>query len=180
MKLAALSTSILIVLFVVPFAGGREAFRDGASYSGFVKTAGTAAEPESFGKAADLVLSAMKSRAAKLGVTGVAVVAYFEGEDSQAWQSKIIVAGKRKDLPTAKDPGANLLAIAYAKAAEAADSLKPSGSAGRPLMVGETGWAGSDIRKADKGYWIAAFSGGKSEDDVDISNHGLDSLSKGE
>ncbi|MGD0470014.1 MAG: hypothetical protein ABSA54_16670 [Terriglobales bacterium] len=47
-------------------------------------------------------------------------------------------------------------------------------------MLGEAGWSGSVIRKAKNGYWIAAFSGGKSEDDVDVSNHGLDSILKTE
>jgi hypothetical protein len=34
------------------------------------------------------------------------------------------------------------------------------------------------IRKAKHGYWITAFSGGKSEDDVNVSNRGLDAILK--
>jgi hypothetical protein len=140
------------------------------------KAASNFAAAGSFNELSRRVLVAMKEHAAAIGVTGVAVAAYFDGEQIQSWESKMIVVGKRKDPPTATAPGANLLAIAYAKAAEAADSLKPSGSAGRPLMTGEYGWSGSVIRKAKNGYWIAAFSGGKSENDVDISKTGLDSI----
>jgi hypothetical protein len=130
-----------------------------------------------FGKLSDVALEAMKQRAAEIGITGVAVVAYFDGEEiHSAWESKMLVCGKRRDAPSADGAGANLVAIAYAKAAEASDSLKPSGLAGRPLMKGELGWQGSVVRKGKHGYWVAAFSGGPSEDDVKVSNAGLDSV----
>ena len=41
-------------------------------------------------------------------------------------------SGFDENAPTEKDKGANLLGIAYAKAAEMAESLKDSGTAGRP------------------------------------------------
>lgn len=130
-----------------------------------------------FGKLSDAALEAMRKRAAGIGITGVAVVAYFDGEEiHSAWESKMMVCGKRRDSPSATGAGANLVAIAYAKAAEAADSLRPSGLAGRPLMKGELGWQGSVIRKGKHGYWIAAFSGGPSEDDVRVSDAGLDAV----
>lgn len=136
----------------------------------------TSSDTDSFNRTADRALEVMMQQANKQGIKGVALIAYFDGEEIQSWQSKMIVIGKRKDPPDAVSPGANLLAIAYAKAAEAADTLKPSGSAGRTLMTGEYGWSGSVIRKAKHGYWIAAFSGGKSEDDVNVSNRGLDAI----
>ena len=54
----------------------------------------------------------------------------------------MVVVGRMKDTPTEKDKGANLLGIAYAKAAEMADTLKDSGSHVRPPMTGEFGWEG--------------------------------------
>jgi hypothetical protein len=129
-----------------------------------------------FNAVADAALMAMRARAQELGVTGVAVVAYFEGDTIQAWSSKMVVIGKLRDEPTATDKGSNLLAIAYAKAAEMADTQNDSGSGVRPPMTGEYGWKGGVIARARAGYVIAAFSGGKSEDDVAISRVGLAKL----
>ena len=70
------------------------------------------------------------------------------------------------------DKGANLLGIAYAKAAEMADTLKDSGSKVRPPMTGEFGWEGGVIMRTKSGYIIAAFSGGKSPDDLAASRAG--------
>jgi hypothetical protein len=121
-------------------------------------------------------LDAMKKKAEELHATGVAVIARFESAPIEAWDSKMAVVGKLKDPPTQKDPGANLLGIAYAKASEMADTLRASGSKVRPPMTGEFGWEGGLIGRGKQGYWIAAFSGAKSEDDVKISRAGLDAV----
>jgi hypothetical protein len=129
-----------------------------------------------FDDLADSALAAMTHRAEDLKIGGVAVVAYIEGDTAGAWSSKMVVVGRMKDAPTEKNKGANLLAIAYAKAAEMAETLKDTGSAGRPLMTGETGWQGGLIRKGKTGYLIAAFSGGPSEADLKVSAAGLEVL----
>ena len=85
-----------------------------------------------FDEQADIALQAMTKRAEELKIKGAAVVAYIPGEDVRAWASKMVVVGAFKNAPTEKDRGANLLAIAYAKAAEMAATLKASGNAGRP------------------------------------------------
>jgi len=121
-------------------------------------------------------LDAMKNRAVELKVTGVAVVSYAEGNSIQGWTSKMVVVGRMKDAPSATDKGNNLLAIAYAKASEMADTLENSGAARRPPMTGEFGWQGGVIARTTSGYVIVAFSGGKSEDDVAISRAGLEVL----
>ena len=126
-----------------------------------------------FDEAADTALAAMRKRAGELGIGGVAVVAWFEGERIQSWTSKMVVVGRYKDEPAQGNKGSNLLAIAYAKASEMADTLKNSGSGVRPPMTGEFGWTGGAIQRGKTGYWIAAFSGGKSEDDVQVSKAGL-------
>ncbi len=132
-----------------------------------------------FDSLADSALLAMRKRAEELGIGGVAVVAYFEGDKIQSWNSKILVVGRMRDEPSQTDKGANLIGIAYAKAAEMADTLKDSGSQVRPPMTGEFGWKGGVIVRGKNGYLIAAFSGGKSEDDVKISKAGVEELSNG-
>jgi hypothetical protein len=126
-----------------------------------------------FDKNADAALAAMRKRAGELGIGGVAVVAWFEGDVIQSWSSKMVVVGRHKDEPAGDNKGTNLLAIAYSKASEMADTLQASGSKVRPPMTGEFGWSGGVIVRGKTGYWIAAFSGGKSEDDVAVSQAGL-------
>lgn len=129
-----------------------------------------------FNKAADKAFVAMQRRAAELKITGVAVVSCFDGSVMQSWQSRALVVGRLKDEPRGDSKGNNLLAIAYAKASEMADTLQNSGSQARPPMTGEVGWTGGVISTAHHGYVIAAFSGGKSEDDVEVSKAGLKEL----
>src|ERR1019366_2817457 len=112
-----------------------------------------------FDQAADKALAAMRKRAGELGIGGVAVVAWFEGEGIRSWTSKMVVVGRYKDEPTANSKGSNLLAIAYSKASEMADTLKNSGSGARPPMTGEVGWTGGAIARRKAGYWIAALQG---------------------
>ncbi len=131
---------------------------------------------KTFDEVADSALASMTKRAQELKIHGAAVVAFIEGDATQSWSSKMVVVGSMKDTPTEKSRGNNLLAIAYAKAAEMADTLKDSGHAGRPPMTGETGWQGGLIKKGKTGFLIAAFSGGPSESDLKVSQAGLDVL----
>lgn len=131
-----------------------------------------------FDEVADSALASMTKRAQELKIHGAAVVAVIPGDVTQSWSSKMVVVGAMKDAPTEKSHGNNLLAIAYAKAAEMAETLKDSGHAGRPPMTGETGWEGGLIRKGKTGYLIAAFSGGPSESDLKVSQAGLEELAK--
>jgi len=136
-----------------------------------------AAKPaKGFDELADTALQAMTKRAEELKIQGVAVVAYVAGENVAGWSSKMAVVGSLKNAPKDKNPGANLLAIAYSKAAEMAETLQNSGSAGRPPMTGETGWQGGLIKRGKTGYLIAAFSGGPSESDLKVSQAGLEVL----
>ena len=128
---------------------------------------------KNFDALADAALASMKKRAAELKITGVAVVAYAQGESIQGWSSKMAVVGRMKDAPSATEKGNNLIGIAYAKAAEMADTLENSGTAKRLPMTGEFGWQGGVVARVKTGYVIVAFSGGKSEDDVEVSRAGL-------
>lgn len=132
-----------------------------------------------FDTLADSALESMRHRADELKIGGVAVVAYFEGDTIQSWSSKMAVVGRLKDDPSQTQKGSNLLAIAYSKAAEMADTLKDSGSHVRPPMTGEFGWNGGVIVRGKNGYLIAAFSGGKDQDDVSVSRSGIAQLKTG-
>ena len=125
-----------------------------------------------FDSAAQAALAAMKQRAAELNIQGVAVVSFAPGDSIQAWSSEMAVVGHMTDH-TNGEKGNNLLAIAYAKASEMANTLKDSGTSGRTPMTGEFGWQGGVMERVAKGYIIVAFSGGKSEDDVQVSKAGL-------
>jgi len=129
-----------------------------------------------FDEQADQALVVMKKRAEELKIIGAAVLAYIPGNSTQSWSSKMAVVGSLKNAPKPNDRGSNLLAIAYSKAAEMADTLKDSGSGVRPPMTGEFGWQGGLIIKVKTGYLIAAFSGGPSEDDLKVARAGLEFL----
>ncbi len=128
-----------------------------------------------FDSAAQAALAAMKKRAAELNIQGVAVVSFAAGDTVQNWSSEMAVVGHMTDH-TNGEKGNNLLAIAYAKASEMANTLKDSGTSGRTPMTGEFGWQGGVMTRTAKGYIIVAFSGGKSEDDVQVSRAGLEVL----
>lgn len=127
-----------------------------------------------FNEVADKALLAMKKGAEELNIKGVAVVAYCEGDSVTSWSSKMRVVGAMKRAPSDTHPGSNFIAIAYSKAAEMADTLKASGSGARPAMKGEFGYQGGLVMRGKAGYLIAAFSGAKSEEDVKVSQAGLD------
>ena len=124
-------------------------------------------------------LAAMRARAEELKIEGVAVVAWTEGDTVRSWSSRMAVIGSMTQAPAGNDAGANLLAIAYAKASEMAATLLDSGAGSRKPMTGEFGWPGGLVRTGEAGLLIAAFSGGPSEDDVKVSRAGLDVLAGG-
>jgi hypothetical protein len=136
-------------------------------------TPGSSAPGASFDETAGAALAAMKARADELKITGVALVAYAEGDSVASWSSKMLVVGSMTKPPSATDKGSNLLGIAYSKAAEMASTLKDSGSGVRPPFTGELGWQGGVVARGKAGILIAAFSGGRSEDDVKVSKAGL-------
>lgn len=158
--------------FYVPYSGAQSLSADAAKPASTTASADVPVSSTGFDAAAGPALQAMKARAEELKIGGAAVLAYFEGDKIESWSSKMLVVGRMRDDPTATDKGANLIGIAYAKAAEMADTLKDSGSGVRPPMTGEFGWQGGVIVRVKTGYIIAAFSGGKSEDDVAVSRVG--------
>jgi hypothetical protein len=133
----------------------------------------SASASAAFDSAASDALEAMKARAGELHANGVCVIAFAPGECISSWSSRMLVVGSMIEAPSAAKKGSNLLGIAYAKASEMAATLKDSGSGLRPPLTGEYGWQGGVVAKGKTGILIAAFSGGRSEDDVSISRAGL-------
>jgi len=123
-------------------------------------------------------LEVMKAKAAALNIQGVAVVSYAPGASIGSWTSKMVVVGHLTDTKASAN-GNNLLGIAYAKSAEMAVTLQDSGTANRPPMTGEFGWQGGTILQVSSGYIVVAFSGGKSEDDLQVSKAGLEVMKSG-
>jgi uncharacterized protein GlcG (DUF336 family) len=121
----------------------------------------------------------MKQKAAELNISGVAVVSFAPGDTVQAWSSKMAVIGRSTDPQTDTQKGNNLIGIAYAKSAEMAETLQDSGTAKRPPMTGEFSWQGGVVLPVKGGHLIVAFSGGKSEDDLQVSRAGLAVMKKG-
>ena len=123
-------------------------------------------------RAAEQALEAMAKEATARQMKGVAVIAFVPGDATRSWASQMrvvdaFVLGQ-----------ANVLGIAYAKMSEMADTLENSGSGKRPPHHGELGYKGGAIRKVPGGHLLAAFSGGKDTDDLDVANLGLDLLEK--
>ncbi len=125
-----------------------------------------------FNKAAEIALREMKHEAESRKMSGVAVVAFIPGEKTSNWTSRMQVVGS---IVVGKS---NVLAVAYTKAAEMADTLQNSGGGSRPPWKGEFGYRGGVIEKHAAGYLLAVFSGGKSEDDVAVAKAGLAQLGK--
>jgi hypothetical protein len=118
----------------------------------------------------------MEKRAGELQIKGVAVVAYSVGDSMTSWSSKMLVVGHMIAPAVQEKKASNLLAIAYTKAAEMADTLRDSGSGVRPPLIGELGWQGGVVARGKTGTLIAAFSGGPSEDDVRVSKAAMEVL----
>ena len=127
---------------------------------------------KTFIKQADKSLVLIEEAAQKLSIKGVAIIAFIPGNVTKSWISKMKVVG---NLTT---ESANLLGIACTKAAEMADTYLDSGSRVRGILSGELGYKGGLIKKVNSGYILAVFSGGASDQDLEVAKIGLDWLSK--
>ena len=121
---------------------------------------------------ADECLAAIEKAAQKIAIKGVAMIAFIPGDVTKSWVSRMKVVG---GISNGKY---NYLAIAYCKASEMAITLEDSGNEDRKTIIGELGYKGGVIMKVESGYLVAAFSGGTSQQDANVSKEGLDWLSK--
>lgn len=146
--------------------------------------AGTAKDPKPvngrrFAALANAAIATMKKRAAELNESGVAVVSYAPEDAPQRWTSKMAVVGRMENPPTATASDNNPQGISCAKSAEMADTLKESGVVVGPPMTGALCWQHGVIARSSTGYVFVAFSGGKSENDEEVSRSGLAVLKDG-
>jgi hypothetical protein len=113
----------------------------------------------------DRILAGMTEMALDKNFKGVAVAAYLDRDKS--------LIAKSKDCGKMFGPDWNILGIAFEKIAEMCDTLKDSGSNVRPVYHGECGYRGGLIKAEEGGYYMVAFSGASTEEDLDVSRHGL-------
>lgn len=126
---------------------------------------------KSFVKYSNEALAIMVKKAEELSVKGVAIIGFIPGEITESWITKMKVVGS---LANAKS---NLLGVAYSKASDMAVTVQNSGTdKTRTILQGELGFRGGLIKKIKTGYIIAVFSGGKTEQDLQIAQEGLNSL----
>lgn len=144
----------------------------GLAAAGRATAQDAAAGGERFTAAAGRALDAMVKEAENRKMKGVAAIAFVPGDKTLDWHSRMRVVDS---LVQGK---ANVLAIAYCKLSEMADTLQDSGGKLRPPLHGELGYRGGAIRKVPGGHLLAAFSGGKDTDDLAVAMIGLDSLEK--
>ncbi len=137
--------------------------------AGSVSAAETVPDPVArFHARADQALQAMQAKAASVRIRGAAVIACVPGERTRSWVSRMEAVG---DFII--DRKSNVLAIAYTKMAEMADTLQPSGAKIRDKYIGENAFQGGLIAPVPGGYMLVAFSGGY---DLQVAKAGLDVL----
>ena len=119
---------------------------------------------------ADEALQIMKQEALRMNIKGVGLICFIPGNETQSWISKMIVVG------ATGSEGYNFIVIANSKASEMAETLQNSGSKVRKIKVGEFDYIGGAIKKIESGYILATFSGASGEDDLAVSQKGLDWL----
>jgi flagellar hook protein FlgE len=166
----------LIVMAAICYSGSIMAQNSGvvgnASGKTIVETPVNKVKDEkSFVKYSDQALAIMVKKAEALSVKGAAIIGFIPGEKTESWITKMSVVGS---LTNAKS---NLLGIAYSKASDMAATLQNSGTVKeRTVLQGEFGYQGGLIKKIKTGYIIAVFSGGKTEQDLQIAQEGLNAL----
>ena len=131
---------------------------------------------EEFNKMSTIVLDVMEKKARELNIEGVAVVCNLEDGKGNDWQTALRVVDKIRTEVQPDQSGYNFIGVVYAKVAEMMDTKQNSGSKTRPILVGELGYKGGEIRKDGEGYVVTAFSGGPSAKDLLVSQAGQNSL----
>ena len=171
---------VLLILILVSFAicyslnGEAQNSKKADKGSGKQKSAAhdkKVKNEKSFAKFSDEVLDLMVKKADELSIKGVAIIGFIPGEKTESWITKMRVVG------SLTNSNSNLLGIAYSKASDMAATLQNSGTdKSRTILKGEYGYQGGLIKKIKTGYIIAVFSGGKTEQDLQIAQEGLNAL----
>jgi len=113
-----------------------------------------------------MILSRMVEKSTAVNLQGVSAVAVLDSNKT----IQLMTA----DCGKMFSPGCNYVALACSKIAEMADTLKDSGSNVRPAAHGEFGYTGGTLKAKGDIHYLAAFSGAKGEEDLEIAKYGLE------
>ena len=116
---------------------------------------------------------AMDKKAREMNMQGVAVASLLPPGEDVNWIGEMKVV----DTPynaEGGDRGWNLVAIAWSKAGEVIATGANSGNPDRNCMVGELNFVGGAYGEANGYKFAFAFSGGTSEDDLVVAQHGIE------
>jgi len=112
------------------------------------------------------ILERMAQKATEKGLKGVAVAGVLDGRKD--------FVSRTRNCGKVFEPKLNFFGLAYTKVAEMCETLLPSGSKVRPPYAGETGYVGGTLKQAGDVHYLAAFSGGAGEEDLEIAKFGLE------
>lgn len=117
----------------------------------------------------------MDRKARAMDMKGVAVAAVLPKNSQVDWIGEMKVVDKTYNIDDS-GKGWNLVAIAWSKAGEVLVSGANSGNPERTCMVGELNFVGGAYDENEDYKFAFAFSGGISEDDLIVAQHGIDCL----
>lgn len=117
-----------------------------------------------------MALDDMEQKALQMKVQGVGVACFLDTAQSDVdWIGEMKVV----QTPYNLKEGWNLVAIAWSKAGEVIASNANSGNPDRENLMGELAFVGGAYEKCE-GFKLAfAFSGGTSEEDLEIAEYGI-------
>lgn len=119
-------------------------------------------------------LDKMAAKAREMNMKGVAVASILEKESQVDWIGEMKVVDTPYNLEDGK--GWNLVAIAWSKAGEVIASEADSGNPERKSLMGELNFTGGAYGESANYKYAFAFSGGLSEDDLEVAKYGIDVL----
>lgn len=119
----------------------------------------------------------MDKKARSMNMQGVAVASILPRTSEVDWIGEMKVVDTPYN-PDGGDKGWNLVAIAWSKAGEVIASGADSGNPDRKCMMGEFNFVGGAYGESADYKYAFAFSGGLSEDDLEVAKHGICCMKK--
>lgn len=117
----------------------------------------------------------MEMKAREMDMKGVAVASVLPKDSQNDWIAEMKVVDKTFNVEDSEQ-GWNLVAIAWSKAGEVIVSGADSGNPDRKCMIGELNYVGGAYDENDAYKFAFAFSGGTSEDDLEVAKYGIECL----
>lgn len=114
-------------------------------------------------------LGDMEAKALEMKIHGVGVACFLDKDSEVDWIGEMKVV----ETPYNLKEGWNLVAIAWSKAGEVIASGANSGNPDRKKIMGELGFTGGAYAETDEYKLAFAFSGAKSEEDLEVAEYGI-------